>query len=174
MSLPIYFIFLFIFITLAFIYDITKGIIPNWLNVIFALIGVVTHTLMSGLNGFVQSFGGGLICLIIMLILYVIKAIGAGDVKLFFAIGCLSGILFSLYAIMYSVIFAGIFGIIYLLFTRTFLIQMSLAALHMKESIQKNSLSSMEDFKNKVGNRFPFMVAVLPGVIVTFYYMHIV
>lgn len=174
MSIPIYFIFLFIFVVIAFFYDIITGRIPNWLNVSFALIGIVTHTILFGLQGFIQSFGGGIICLIIMMILYIVKAIGAGDVKLFFAIGCLTGILFSLYSIMYSIIFAGVFGLIYLLFTRTFLVQMTLGITHMKESIQKKSLSSMEDFKNNVGNKFPFMIAVLPGVITTFYYVHIV
>ena len=133
--MEIHFILLIIFLAAVFYFDAFKKIIPNWLNVSGAAVGIIYHSITHGLEGFMQSFGGGLICGLILLVLYIFKAIGAGDVKLFFAIGCLTGILFGLYSLMYSVICAGIIGLIYLLFTRTLLIQVTIGLLHFKESI---------------------------------------
>lgn len=169
--MEIHFIILGIFLCIAFYYDAIKQIIPNWLNVSGAVVGVGYHSLSAGVDGFIQSFGGGLVCGIILLVLYVFKAIGAGDVKLFFAIGTITGILFGLYSIMYSIICAGIIGLLYLLFTRTFLIQLTLSIIHMRESIQEKSLTPMEEFKRNRATRFPFIFAVIPGVLITFYYM---
>lgn len=169
--MDIHFILLLIFLVAVFYFDAFKKIIPNWLNISGAAVGIIYHSVANGLEGFMQSFGGGLICGLILLVLYIFKAIGAGDVKLFFAIGCLTGILFSLYALMYSVICAGIIGLVYLLFTRTFLIQISIGLVHVKESIQKKSLTPMEDFKKNLATRFPFIYAVIPGVAIAYYYM---
>src|SRR5699024_2392834 len=104
---------------------------------------------------------------------YIFKAIGAGDVKLFAAIGAITGTLFTLYAIMYSVIAAGIIALLVLLFTKTFMVNMTLAVFHIMESMQKRSLTPLDEFKNNISNRFPFIYAVIPGVALTYYYMFI-
>lgn len=72
---------------------------------------------------------------------------------------------------MYSIICAGIIGLIYLVLTRTFLIQLTVGILHIKESIQKKSLTPMEEFKKNKATRFPFIYAVIPGVAIAFYYI---
>lgn len=168
-----HFIILIIFLLVVAYFDITKHRIPNWLNVSGVLVGILYHVFVNQIDGFLQSIfavlaGGG-----IMLVLYIFKAIGAGDVKLFAAIGAITGVLFTLYAIMYSIIFAGIIGLFILLFTKTIFINLLLAFLHIKESIQKRSLTPLDEFKQNVSNRFPFIYAVIPGVITAFYYMYV-
>lgn len=137
------------------------------------LIGIIYHLIANQLDGFIQSVLGVLVAGGILLLIYIFKAVGAGDVKLFAAIGAISGVLFSLYAIMYTIIFAGIIAIIILLFTKTFLINITLALLHIKESIKDKNLTPLEEFKNKISNRFPFIYAVIPGVMTAFYYMYL-
>lgn len=169
--MDIQFIFLAAFLLVVFYYDAFKQVIPNWLNVIGVLGGLVINLLVGSIDGLLFSFLGGLVCGLILLVLYIFKALGAGDVKLFIAIGCISGVLFGLYALMYSIIFAGVIGVLYLIFTRTIFKQITLSVIHMKESLQKKSLTPMDEFKKNVATKFPFIYAVLPGVAVTYYYM---
>lgn len=164
-------IILSVFLIVVAFYDIRKNIIPNWLNVAGVLIGIGYNVATGQLNGFLFSMFGLIIGLGIMFILYVFKAIGAGDVKLFAAIGAITGTLFTLYSIMYTVIMAGFIAIIILLFTKTFLVNMTMAGLHILESIQKRSLTPLDEFKTNISNRFPFIYAVIPGVAITYYYM---
>ncbi|QGS68917.1 hypothetical protein CV093_12310 [Oceanobacillus sp. 143] len=84
------------------------------------LIGILYHLIANGADGLLFSFLGLLIAGGIFLILYAFKALGAGDVKLFAAIGSMIGIQLVLYIMMYSIVFAGLIAIIILLFTRTF------------------------------------------------------
>lgn len=169
-----HFIILFIFLIIASYYDMRFQRLPNWLNVTGMLVGMVYHLIVYQINGFLNSVLGLLIAGTIMLVLYIFKALGAGDVKLFAAIGSITGILFSLYAIMYTIVFAGIIALIILLFTKTFLINITLALLHIKESMKKKSLTPLDDFKNNISNKFPFIYAVIPGVLTAFYYMYLV
>ncbi|WP_077602597.1 A24 family peptidase [Oceanobacillus sojae] len=168
-----HFILLIIFLLVVAYFDISKQRIPNWLNVTGVLAGILYHLFVHQIDGLLQSVFGVLAGGGIMLVLYIFKAIGAGDVKLFAAIGAITGVLFTLYATMYSIVFAGIIGVIILLFTKTIFINMLLAFIHIKESIQKRSLTPLEAFKKNVSNRFPFIFAVIPGVITAFYYMYI-
>ena len=168
-----HFIILIIFLVIVSYYDVVHQRIPNWLSMSGVLAGIIYHLAFNQLDGFIQAVSGALAGGIILLILYIFKAIGAGDVKLFAAIGAITGVLFTLYAIMYSIIFAGIIGLVVLLFTKTFFINMTLVFLHIKETIQKKSLTPMEEFKTTISNRFPFVYAVIPGVITAFYYIHL-
>lgn len=168
------FIILGVFLLIVAYYDIRFHRIPNWLNVSGVLIGIIYNVLSHQIDGLLQSIGGLLVGGIIMLILYIFKALGAGDVKLFAAIGAITGILFTLYTMMYTIIFAGVFAIIILLFTKTFFVNITLAIMHIFEAIRKSSLTPLDDFKKNISNRFPFIYAVIPGVIVAYYYMHIV
>lgn len=167
-----HFIILIIFLLVAFYFDVTQHRIPNWLNVTGVLVGIFYHFIVNHLDGFIQSVLGALVSGLILLLLYIFKAIGAGDVKLFAAIGAICGVIFTLYAIMYSIIFAGVIGLIILLFTKTFLINMTMAVLHIFDSIRDRTLTPLDEFKNKISNRFPFIYAVIPGVVVSFYYMY--
>ena len=168
------FIVLILFLAVVFYYDARQHRIPNWLNVSGLLVGILLHLFTYQLDGFLNSVIGALVGGGILLLLYIFKAIGAGDVKLFVAIGAITGVLFTLYSIMYSIIFAGIIGLFILLFTRTIFINMLLAVIHIKESIQKRSLTPLEEFKRNVSNRFPFIYAVIPGVATAYYYIYIV
>ena len=170
--MEIHYYILIIFLIVAFYYDVKQQRIPNWWTVSGVLVGIIFHLVVNHLDGFIQSVLGTLIGGGVLLLLYIFKAIGAGDVKLFAAIGAICGVLFTLYAIMYSIIFAGIIGLIVLLFTKTFLVNMTMAILHILESIQDRTLTPLDEFKNKVSNRFPFIYAVIPGVMVSFYYIY--
>lgn len=159
-----------VFLIVAFIVDVKYYKVPNWLSAGGVLVGILLHLAMDGIDGLIFSFLGLLVAGGIFMLLYVFKAIGAGDVKLFAAIGATVGMRMVLYMMMYSIIVAGILAIIILLFTKTFLRKMTSALFHIIGSIMSKNLSSLEEFKTTKATKFPFMYAVLPAVILTYYY----
>ncbi|MUK87041.1 prepilin peptidase [Ornithinibacillus sp. L9] len=163
---------LFLFLIIAFIIDVRSHKIPNWLTAGGMVVGILFHLIYGGIDGLIFSFLGLLVAGGIFLILYVFKALGAGDVKLFAAIGAIVGVQMVLYMMMYSIIVAGLIAIIILLFTKTLLQKMTSAFFHILGSVLSKDLTSLEEFKTTKSTRFPFMYAVIPAVILTYYYVY--
>ncbi len=84
-------ILLILVVFLAAILDLRSRRIPNWLTVSGVLLGL-------SLNGFLGEFPGLLfaakglgLAMLIYLPLYLVRAMGAGDVKLMMAVGAIAG-----------------------------------------------------------------------------------
>ncbi|WP_096186966.1 A24 family peptidase [Evansella halocellulosilytica] len=168
MSLQLNDYLLFIFLAAACFTDIKHRKLPNWLTLTGMAVGLSYHLITSGIEGIFFSglgliVGGG-----IFFVLYLFKALGAGDVKLFAGIGALVGVELVLYFMMYSIVFAGIIAIIILLFTRTFLRKITTAFFSIIGSIMSKDLSEIENFKANKSTQFPFMYAVIPAVIISY------
>ncbi len=163
----IQYVLLMFFIVIAFYIDITKGKIPNILTYSTILIGLIYHLIVGGLSGLLFSLLGMLIGFSIFILLYIFGAIGAGDVKLFAAIGSLAGIEFVLYCSMYSIIYAGVIGIIILVCKKEFMTRIVNVLKYLINLVLFRQAGSIKSIKNKESLTFPFMYAVLPAVITT-------
>lgn len=168
--LEIYDYLLFVLVIIAFITDVKYHKLPNWLTAGGMAVGVVYHLVADGINGILFAFFGLLVGGGIFLILYVFKAIGAGDVKLFAAIGAFVGVKMVLYIMMYSIFFAGILAIIILLFTKTFMKKLTTAVFQLFGSLLSRDFRKLEEYKVTKATRFPFMYAVTPAIIAVYYY----
>ena len=71
--------------------DLRWRIIPNWLTGPSILLGLGLHTVMNQFTGFLFSLEGAAVGLGLFVILYVCGWMGAGDVKLFAAVGSFLG-----------------------------------------------------------------------------------
>jgi prepilin peptidase CpaA len=71
--------------------DIRFRRIPNWLTGSLCAAGLVLNAWSAGQTGLVMALAGGLLGLAILLPLYAIRAMGAGDVKLLAGLGMLIG-----------------------------------------------------------------------------------
>ena len=79
---------------LAFIisyYDICYRRIPNPFVLATLLVGFFVNVAFAGLNGALASLGGCALGFFLMFVLHIFGAMGAGDVKLFAAIGAVAG-----------------------------------------------------------------------------------
>lgn len=169
MNLQVYDYCLFIFLLVAFYLDVRYNKLPNWLTVSGMAFGILYHTIIKGLDGLIFSVAGLLVAGVIYIILYIFRAIGAGDAKLFAAIGAIVGIEIMLYLTMYSIVYAAIIGILILIFTKTFFRKLTSAFFAFMGTIWSKDFSILEDYKVTKSTRFPFMFAVIPAVITTYY-----
>ena len=101
---------LFILLVVAAVSDYRSLRIPNWLTfggAAFALL-YKTSIAASPLSGFGLAFGGLAFGLAVMLPLYVVRAMGAGDVKLMAMVGAFLGFSATLHAALCVFIVGGI------------------------------------------------------------------
>ncbi|WP_160644239.1 A24 family peptidase [Chengkuizengella marina] len=160
-----------IFILLAFYTDLTTHKIPNVISMTALVMGWVFHTAMNGLNGLWFSFIGFFIAMFFTILLYSIRAVAAGDVKLFGAIGAWVGIDVSIYILAYSILFSLIFGICILIFKKENWSRMKSVYVYILNIYIYRDIKFIKTFITNDNLQFPFMIGVLPGVVAT--YIHL-
>jgi prepilin peptidase CpaA len=91
--------------------DLRTRRIPNWITVSGASIGLVLHIYYAGISGAIQSLAGAALGLAIFLGLYAAGGMGAGDVKLFGAVGAFAGPQSLLLVFVFTGLLGGIAGV---------------------------------------------------------------
>jgi prepilin peptidase CpaA len=94
--------------------------IPNWLTVGGMVCGLLVNVAPGG-AGILSALGGLAIGLAVLLPMYVLRVMGAGDVKLMAAAGAFLGTSEILYAILFTFIAGGVFALVFALWHRAFL-----------------------------------------------------
>ena len=84
-------IFLEVLVILAAIWDIRTRRIPNWLTLPGVVLGVALNTFLFEINGLWFSLKGLGVAFAVYFVLYLLHAMGAGDVKLMAAVGAAAG-----------------------------------------------------------------------------------
>lgn len=72
-------------------YDVRYRRIPNPFVLATLVSGLAINSIFGGLDGLLMSLGGCALAFVLMFMLHVFGAMGAGDVKLFAAIGAVTG-----------------------------------------------------------------------------------
>lgn len=73
-------------------YDVCYRRIPNPFVLATLAVGILVNVIFGGFNGALASLGGCALAFTLMLALHIFGAMGAGDVKLFAAIGSITGV----------------------------------------------------------------------------------
>ena len=124
----------------AFASDVRTMTIPNRLTVPATAAGLVCHAVPGIGSGLAFALAGGALGFAMVFVMYLFRAVGAGDVKLFAALGAWIGAGEVVDTAIYAILFAGICGAAILIARKV------LAAKRMPE-------------------HFPFMIAVVPGAL---------
>jgi prepilin peptidase CpaA len=93
-------------------YDVRYRRIPNTFVLATLATGIIVNATANGLSGALASLGGCLFAFTLMFILHVFGAMGAGDVKLFAAIGSVIGASLVLPAFFVVVLTGGLLGVV--------------------------------------------------------------
>ena len=92
-------------------YDARYRRIPNPFVLAALVGGLVVNAIINGLPGVVASLEGCALAFALMLVLHVFGAMGAGDVKLFAAIGAVVGAPLVLQTFLVVVLTGGVLGV---------------------------------------------------------------
>lgn len=111
---------LFALLIVASVSDYRTYKIPNWLTVSGMVFGLIYSTAgpASLHTGFLWALGGLLFGLLVMLPLYALKAMGAGDVKLMAMVGAFLGVSDTFHAVIFTFIVGGIAALAFALFNK--------------------------------------------------------
>lgn len=170
MVIPWEYLGLFIMLGAAFLTDIQSMKIPNWITVTGMVSGVIYHGIALGWDGLIFSASGLTAGFGLLLIMYWLRAVGGGDVKLFGGIGAWAGTGLTLSTLMYSILIAGGIGIVILLFRREMFARMRNVCEKVLGAVILRSIGPVQAGASN-SLQFPFMVAVLPGALLAVYYL---
>ena len=97
---------------LSSVCDLGRKRIPNRVTYICQGVGLVIHGLSGGPPGIIFSLKGMAIMFILLYPVYIVRGLGAGDVKLFMAVASFLGACKSITILIISMPISVIFGLI--------------------------------------------------------------
>jgi len=100
--------------SLAAIVDLRSRRIPNWLTFGLVLIGILLNVWQAGPGGAWLALAGAGLGLAILLPLYAVRAMGAGDVKLLAGLGAVLGPQVVVSVAVYTAVAGGVMSAIML------------------------------------------------------------
>lgn len=107
-------------VLVAGIYDLRFRRIPNWLNLSGIILGVGMNTFLFEAHGLAAAMLGLLCALLVYLPLYLIRGMGAGDVKLMAAVGSIAGPQNWLAIFIATALFGGVVSLILITLKRRY------------------------------------------------------
>ena len=119
-------VFLSSFILTALFADLHSSRIPNRLIITFTIIGLIqkliigimTDGFLSGVNALFFSLARGILVVALLFGLYLLRGLGAGDIKLYGVIGIYKGVKFSIMTFAAGIVICAIFILISIMFGR--------------------------------------------------------
>jgi prepilin peptidase CpaA len=99
----------------AAIFDLRSRTIPNWLTAAGLVAGFAANVYVYGLRGFLVSLGGLGLAILIYFPLWLLKAMGGGDLKLMAALGAVLGASRWFQLFIYTAIIGAVIALFLLL-----------------------------------------------------------
>ncbi|MFC5648320.1 prepilin peptidase [Paenibacillus solisilvae] len=155
-------------LVIAFIHDVRVMKIPNRLTISFIIAGIIYQSVVYGMSGSIHSFLGAAAGFIPLLVLYALKGIGAGDVKLFAALGAWIGASLVVQVLIYAILYAGAAGVVLIFVNGSFGRRVMRAVISMITPSAGGKVEAIKTW-SKDGLRFPFMIAVVPAALTAWF-----
>jgi prepilin peptidase CpaA len=114
---------------LATVHDILYQRIPNFLTLTTMVVSLFYYSTLHGLSGFFFSLGGMCVGIALMLLPYLFRGMGAGDVKLMGAVGGILGPSGVLWAFLFTGLVGGLYALLLLIYSGNFATSMRRYAL---------------------------------------------
>jgi len=142
--------------------DLLKHRIPNSLNLAGLVLGVGLAFLLDGVGGALAATGGALVGAAALLPFYLLRGMGAGDVKLMAAAGAFLGPLHALLAAAMALMAGAVLAV----FIIAWRLVEPRSPLHSSPSAEATSTWRTVAALSTVGKeRFPYALAIAGGVV---------
>lgn len=156
----------FVLLTIAVTSDLRTYRISNKVTFGFTLFGLVSNLIADGARGMLFSVQGLMLPIVSLMLLYIMRAVGAGDVKLLSAIGAFMGSGFVLNVILYTFLCGGIIAALLILLRRNGTERLRYLILYVRSCILAVSLLEYSDLTERFdGSKFHFSPAIAFGTI---------
>jgi prepilin peptidase CpaA len=150
--------------TLSAVYDVRSRRIPNFITLPAIVFGLILHAVFGGWRQLATAAAGGLICGLIFLIFYLAGGMGAGDVKLITATGCIAGLSQIGHLLILTALAGGIMAISWALYRRqmveTWRNMQALAVHHRSMGLTPHPQFNIS---NEQTLRMPYALAIAAG-----------
>jgi prepilin peptidase CpaA len=155
----------------ASVFDVKSRRIPNFITMPAFLFGLVLHLALGGWTQLLTALAAGVICGLVFLVFYIAGGMGAGDVKLIMAAGCIAGFSHIAYLLVLTALSGGVMAIC-LAVARGRLQQTlanvgALASHHGHEGLQPHPDLNLS---NNQTLRLPYALAIAGGSLLTLYF----
>ena len=156
----------------AAVFDVQQHRIPNWLTYPGIVSGLVLRGVLFGWKGLGSAFEGLLLAGGIMFVFYMVRAMGAGDVKLMAAIGSLVGPGHAIAVLLGTAISGGVMAIVYAIYRRRMWATLrnlgSVLRFHAWAGLQAHPELNLD---NPTALRMPYGLAIATGTLYAFLIM---
>src|SRR5207245_6336069 len=150
----------------AAITDATQRRIPNRLTYPAMLAGLVLQMALHGWRGLLLSAGGGLLFGGLFILFYLVRAMGAGDVKLAAALGCIIGPAASWQVMFATAVAGGTLAILVMVFTgrvlKTLRSTLAIVGFHAVHGLRTHPEVNLD---NPAAVRLPYGLAFAAGTL---------
>ena len=146
------------------VWDITSRRIPNLLSYSGILVGILLRTSVLGWRGLATALAGGLLAGGVFFLLYLVRGMGAGDVKLMTAVGCFTGLPAALQIMVACALAGGIMALGVALYRRSALRTLhnvgELLRFHVAHGARVHPTLNID---NPQATRLPYAIAIAAG-----------
>lgn len=149
--------------------DVKSRRIPNRLTYPAVLLGLTWQTVLHGWKGLLLSVGGGLLFGGIFMLFHLVRAMGAGDVKLATALGCISSLAESPRLMFATAVAGGALAILFIVssgrIVETMRSTLWVMAFHAQHGLQAHPTVNLD---NPAAVRMPYGLAFAAGTLYWF------
>lgn len=161
---------LVLLLSLAIISDIKTYKIKNAIILTFLAAGLFTNFITGDLSLTSGSVIAAIFPIILLFPLFILRMLGAGDIKLFSAVGAIWGIQFVFYSMIFSFLSGGVMALIIMLVNGSIRERGAYLLTYIKSCFLTCTLHSYSDFnKRQDGSHFRFSFAAACGSIITLF-----
>lgn len=159
---------------IAGIIDARSRRIPNWLTYSAMIAGLTLQTGAYGWRGFLLGIGGAALFGGVFLLFYLLRAMGAGDVKLAAGLGCILGPSNSWQVLFTTAVAGGVLAVLVMVFTgrvwQTLRSTLAVAGFHVMHGLRSHPVVNLD---NPAAVRMPYGLAFAAGTLYWAIFMHL-
>ncbi len=154
--------------TISAVYDVRSRRIPNFITLPAIAFGLLLHGVFGGLRQLATAAAAGLICGLIFLVFYLAGGMGAGDVKLMTAAGCLAGLSLIQHLLVWTALAGGVMAIGVALYRRQLVATLhSTYAVLVHHKTMGFTPHAQFNVRNDRTLRLPYALAIMAGSALT-------
>lgn len=150
----------------AAVTDLRDRRIPNRLTYSAMIAGLALQAAVHGWRGLLLSFAGGCLFGGVFLFFHLVRAMGAGDVKLAAALGCIIGPAASWQVMFFTAMAGGVMAIVVMVATgrtlQTLRNTLSVAGFHARHGLRTHPVINLD---NPTAVRLPYGLAFAAGTL---------